>query len=100
MSRRKSRGLGAQWCSVHHTREIKLYSTCPYCTYVVHLHEANIKVAKRGVAQVVHCSRCKRKARVMPSVDGKRWELVVQEDGQPVIQMGLGLKVHQGVRNG
>jgi hypothetical protein len=80
------------WCTVHRTREDPLNTTCAYCHRGMHIHESNIKLAKRGIAQVILCGRCAKPNRLVVAFDGARWELMVQENGNPVLQGTLRLK--------
>jgi len=92
MSYPDKRGRKSFWCSVHRTKDPPLYSPCAYCNRDTHIHESNIKLAKRGIAQVILCGRCAKPNRLIVAYDGKRWELEVQENGTPVMQGKLGLK--------
>jgi len=85
-------GRNHYWCTVHRTKELPLDTSCAYCHTNMHIHESNIKLAKRGIAQVILCGRCAKLNRLVVAFDGRRWELMVQENGNPVMQGTLNLK--------
>jgi hypothetical protein len=92
MSDTDRRGRKSFWCAVHRTKEPPLYSPCAYCNRDTHLHESNIKLAKRGIAQVILCGGCAKPNRLVVAARGYGWTLVVQENGNPVLQGTLRLK--------
>jgi hypothetical protein len=60
----------------------------------MHLHTGHVLLAKRGIPQAVNCLRCGKPNRLVVALGGKRWELAVQDRGQPALQLTLDSKAH------
>lgn len=94
MKQRIKRGPTARWCSVHRTKDPPLKARCAYGDHQMHVHTGHVLLAKRGIAQAIVCSRCLKVNRLMVAWNGKRWELVRQDLGNPAYQLTLDAKAH------
>lgn len=97
MTSRYSRHLPKDWCSIHKDDSAKLDVQCPVCHAPTHVHANAVMRAKRREQPTSLCTRCNRSLLLQVSVNSRSVGLVAQEDGLPVIQGKLPLKVRQEV---
>ena len=86
MTARRTSRSRRPWCQLHHTNDTRLDITCPTCKQETHLHEGDVKQARRYVNSNIRCTACGRPNRLLPAQGGKRWELVALDGNTPVMQ--------------
>ena len=80
------------YCKVHQTHSPRVLVECPYGRHLTHVHEADVKNAKRGWKLVPRCVVCRREIHVLVGGKLESVKVVADDSGSPAIQGRLGIK--------
>ena len=82
------------FCRIHRSSSPRLPVACPYGKHTTHVHENEVKAARRGTLLIPSCIVCKKHYHLVIHGKLKAIRAVPSDNGSPATQLTLDAKAH------